>query len=520
MHAIMDEGGHGGKRGGRVRHHLPSRPVVSAAITFSIVFSLSITQLPAAQAAQLAWLVEGVEFAGPSGLRTSLALDEDGVPHIAYVDRASDTIRSATRNEEGWVIRIVDSAGGFTGDISLALDNEARPRISYFSGATGHLKYAMWNATSWEIHEISPARWEGHHSLALDRTGTPHIAYSYFNGDLKYTVWNGTGWSNETVDKEVITARFVSLALDSQDEPHFAYYGDGQLRYAWLNGTTWGTVVVDTKDYTGWFSRIALDSQDKPHIAYRDSLSRKLRHAWIPAFSSSWNLETVDIDGDTGWDVDIAIDDLDGLHLSYYERYDAELRYAYKPSVIWVVQTVDTLGVVGWYTSIALNEEGRPRISYLDWTNGLLKYAEGTSTLAVRTLTPASVTSSAGVLRGELVSLGDYSFAEVSFEWRTEGEVGWRATSSQIALSEGIFETYFPDLEPENGYEFRFKATANGEVVWGSVLNFTTLAPPIGEPLIPFQTQTLLIAAGVLGFLLGWVLYVVVDRFRKKRRKT
>ncbi len=487
------------------------RPLLAAVLLLLLVQ----TSASLGRGVGLAWTTETVEEGNPTGLHTSIALDERERPHMTYRDKGSDSIKYARLTDNGWTIQVVGSKGEFAGDTDLVLDDSGRPHVSFFSGYSGYVVYATWNGSSWLLKNVERALSEGHNSLALDSLGRVHLAYTYINGRLRHAVWNETEWRIETIEPDLITVRYISMAIDSLDNPHIAYQGFRNLHYASWNGTAWSTEIVDANDQVGWFASLILDSRDRPHIAYRDAEEEGVMYGRRTA--SGWILETVDPSGDTGWDVSIAVDGQDGIHLSYYERTEAELRHAYRAPDTWWVEEVDSRGVVGWHTDLALDSDGFPHISYYDWSRGSLKYARAEFGLSIRTLSPREVTSTSVVLRGELVSLGGVSRVEVSFEWRPKEEEVWRSTVQSPKLYLGTWEAPISNLTAEQEYEFRAKVESSGSILWGETLSFRTPHSEAKVP-TPFYAQPLFLIAGFLGFLFSWVVSVIYRTWRKQLR--
>jgi len=136
---------------------------------------------------------------------------------------------------------------------ALLIDEDGRFHISYFQrndASSGVVKYATRgpNDTDWEIHKVDSlgrltfgfvgAR--NITSMAVDNEGNPWIAYSD-EKKLKLAVWNGSGWQLQTVvDAGSKTlGQLVSMKLDSQDQPHIAYFEvtnngplEGLVKYA------------------------------------------------------------------------------------------------------------------------------------------------------------------------------------------------------------------------------------------------------------------------------------------------
>ncbi|MCJ2563012.1 MAG: hypothetical protein LN417_02845, partial [Candidatus Thermoplasmatota archaeon] len=212
----------------------------------------------------------------------------------------------------------------------------------------------------------------------LDGRGHPHIAYrEYVNGDLKYAKWTGSAWSIETVDTIGHISWFISIAVDSDDNPHMSYYvlsPDWDLKYAKWTGSAWSIETVDSIGYVGWDSSIALDANDNPHISYFDYTNHDLKYSkWT---GSTWSIETVDSAGDVGRCTSIALDSNGNPHISYQDYApNIDLKYARWDGSTWSIETVDSTGNVGFYPSIALDNGDSPHISYFFHSLDDLKYA-------------------------------------------------------------------------------------------------------------------------------------------------
>ncbi len=485
-----------------------------------LLLMAALTWFPAATEGQGVgrfWARETVEEGTPSGLHTSVVLGPTGAPHITFVDRGSDAVKYAVLRPEGWDIDVVDANGGFTGGTSLVLDAAGRPHVSYFNGRAEKVVYAVRNGSAWQRMPVDRGSFLGPNSLAVDSSGVVHLAYAFPNGKLQYASWNGTGWTIERVDTRSIAVHYLSLALDSDDRPHIAYYGNASLNYASWTGQAWALETVDASGNTGLYARLALDAQDVPHVAYRDFVARDLRYGRLA--NGSWQLETVDSAGDVGWFPSIAVNEENIVHMAYYERFRSELRHARRQPTAWFVEQVDSEGVVGWYTSLAVDSRGDPHISYYDWSRGSLRYAKGILRLAVRTLPAPQVAPTEALLQGELVSLGGFENAQVSFQWRPKGAADWNSTPAEVRIAEGVYETTLTGLDPERDYEFRAAADTPESLEVGETLTFTT--PPVvdEEAVRAFSQGTLIAIAGLSAVLLLWLLFVIRRRIQERRRE-
>ncbi|MCK5292432.1 MAG: hypothetical protein KAR39_10510 [Thermoplasmata archaeon] len=282
-------------------------------------------------------------------------------------------------------------SGRIRGDISVALDSHDLPHISYCDEVLSDphdadLKYARWVGSNWSIETVDSDGNVGlDNSIALDSHDYPHIAYfDDTNDDLKYAWWNGSVWNNETVDSAGHVGRYASVALDNQDHPHVSYQAQIQvggvahydLRHAWWNGSAWNIETVDT--YIRGYTSIALDSHDYPHISYHDDVNFNLKYArWN---GSTWSIETVDPLRLVGSMSSLALDIQDFPHIGYYAGgANDDLRYARWNGSTWSIETVDSIGRVGQWPSLAIDSGDFPHISYSSADSGL-KYARWNGT--------------------------------------------------------------------------------------------------------------------------------------------
>jgi hypothetical protein len=359
-------------------------------VRFLIAIVLSISLSDIAAAAWYKDTIDPGDTGG-TGFYTSIAADSKNSPHISYLDSGDKNVKYVMWNGTDWLIETIgyaadpDTTTLASGGVnSMALDGNDRPHVCYYQHGVGY-HYANWNGASWNnqiiplgdlvgFYECSIAvdkvsgvahvsmlllgQWGSylgywnsdsgstvvvddggvgsdngwHNAIALDSTGNPHVSYEDRTEpvSLKYAYWNGSSWSTSTIAESsgiYWERRLTSIALDSKDRPHIAYYQDGYKYLAW-NGSSWTQKSIPCR--SGYPSlALTLDSKDIPHIALIHD--DELKYARLNG--TSWDVQTIETEDDA-FDCDIALDSTGNVHMSYgYGYSDFVLKYATKTKV-------------------------------------------------------------------------------------------------------------------------------------------------------------------------------------------
>ncbi len=502
------------------RHVRLSSILGLTAILLSVLVGLSgFAALPGHAAAApslsgppFAWQVERIDTHSDTGLYTSLALNRLGDPVIFYLDNTNSTLRLARFTNESWTSSAVDGPGMFVGATSVVVAPNGTVQVAYYDLQRKEVTYAIETSTGWDHTVVGPGFTDGYERLALDNAGRPAIVYSDYTGQLHYATWNGTAWNSELVDGTQILCQYVDLTFNAQNEPQISYAGDVGLYYATKVNGVWTHESVDPSEFTGWFSRIRVDSQGNPHIAYYASANGSLMYA--SRTGGTWNRVVVDRQGDSGWDLSLAIDSQDRPQIAYYKRVAGTLSYAILDEGRWILETVDNDGVVGWYTGLAVDASDLPHISYYDWSDGNLRYAVGAIALQVRTARAAALGATSILLRGELVALGNYSSANVSFSVRLAGTVNWTAWPVGVLSSAGFFSLTLSNLTSGATYQFRAQATAGNATSVGGLQS--AIVPTPEPPPVPYLLYA---GVAVVVIIAGTIAFVFLRRWRHAAKK-
>ena len=134
------------------------------------------------------WTIETVVSDGDVGKFSSLAFDAAGQPHISFYDDlggSSGRVLYAVRDGDAWTVEQVGTLDeveqgmlGTRRNSSLALDAQGVPHVAFSDKSV--IRYATRTDAGWEVEEIVTAgdRALGQLvSLALDGAGTPHLSF-------------------------------------------------------------------------------------------------------------------------------------------------------------------------------------------------------------------------------------------------------------------------------------------------------------------------------------------------------
>jgi len=314
------------------------------------------------------WHIMTVDKSERVGLGTSIALDSNGYPYIAYYDEYHDCLKLAKWVGNSWKINIIDNE---TIGTSTVIDSNDHIHIAYYDSNI-ELKYAYYNGNYWHIEVVDTStNVYGPPSIDLDKNNNPHISYTTYGGhEIKYAYWDGSKWNIQYIDKLYTSACYSDIALDSRGYPHISYCDASHtsLRYAYWDGRSWHKEIIDSNGNGG---SIAIDSKNHPYIAYFTRYDYYLRCAHFDG--SKWNIDIIDTNalgaGSSRW---IAVDSNDRPHVSYYNN---GLVYAYFDGDKWNKEIIDSEGNSGKFSSIFLDKNDKPHISYADYPYYGLKYA-------------------------------------------------------------------------------------------------------------------------------------------------
>lgn len=253
------------------------------------------------------------------------------------------TLKYASYADKKWVIQpIAPGTGEVSFSCSVVVTPQGVPVVSWYktrnadNTAYDHLKCAILQDGAWLVHtvdfDMQTGKW---HSLAVDANGAPHVSYDAFvKGMLKHAQWDGKSWQVQTVDirnrsADINLGMGNSIAVDPRGQIEISYQDSNQLKFARWQGDRWNVERVDSASglgsWVGWHSSLALDHRGFPHISYEDGGT--LKHAYWDG--QGWHVQVIAQRGADAYRyAALAIDKDDNVYISFRDPQDGALKVA------------------------------------------------------------------------------------------------------------------------------------------------------------------------------------------------
>lgn len=254
------------------------------------------------------WSVQEVDpGSGLIAYHCSIVFTPDDRPQITWYLESVFALRFAALEDGAWQVRTVE-AGSESGKwSSLVLDHNNLPHVAYSSFAgIGQLKYSYFDGKDWvrSILDTPTAADPGARgmgaSLLLDSKGNPRISYHDLHS-LKYVYFDGIKWVKDVVEElppyiDWSWKNFrTTQLLDHNGNPHISYESHIGLKHAWWDGKRWHTQLIKSP-YGVWFyeSSMAMDKHDNLYISFRDPSDGSLKVAIGKPVSVEQTAKSVD----------------------------------------------------------------------------------------------------------------------------------------------------------------------------------------------------------------------------------
>jgi len=280
---------------------------------------------------------------GDVGLYSSLSVDHLDRPRVAYFDRTNGRLKYAQKTAEGWEVVTVPRTGSEDHVVgrscSLALDSDGLPHIAFLDETAGTLNVARKAPDGrWAVEVVAGEDsddWPGTLggevgrmiSTVLDTKDREWIAFrDIHTGSIKVAGRQPDDWAVIEVEKDTDLGSWVSAALDHDGNMALTYHdrNEGTLKYAWNQDGSLKQIVVDSGEETtengavrkrpvGQHCALAFGRDALPRILYLDGATLELKLV-VGQPGGGFSAPTVlSADGAVGFFSSLALGP-DGLH--------------------------------------------------------------------------------------------------------------------------------------------------------------------------------------------------------------
>lgn len=316
------------------------------------------------------------ESSASIGTYTSVAVDSEGVPHIAYYDSANEQMMYL-KYDGGSAPQVLETPTGFKGTglwTSIAIDGDDIAHVAWCDLDNTALKYQKLDGGSPVETLVDGAGQDTgrHSSLDVDSNGIAHLVYYNFTTkQLWYLKHDGTS-APQLVDDAVANGGYNDMKLDANDVPHVAYWDDvvNGLMYAVLDGVTATTLIAASNSPGDQGVALDIDREGIAHVAWYDGVPGPADGYYQKLDSVSARL-TVTSTGDTGRNMSMALDPAGVPHAIWYDRDQEKLFYAEVNQDSPVASAIDEVGNTGRFNSLAIGPDGALHMASF---NGSLRY--------------------------------------------------------------------------------------------------------------------------------------------------
>ncbi|GMQ78614.1 MAG: hypothetical protein BMS9Abin02_1137 [Anaerolineae bacterium] len=233
------------------------------------------------------WDLETVKDAGHDGWDNSIVVDGAGNWYTAAVDPSQFNSESGVEyaTNAGGAISVVEVGSGpivYEFGTSIQLDQDNLPGVAYYDNNLQGLAYAKFDGSSWSVEIVDANGDAGRYaSLAYDANGSPSISYFVFDGPnsgtVRFATLDGGEWIIEDVGTlndvqpgQIGARKITALAFDGSGKAHIAYTDRSRIVYGQRGEDGWALQEVPhlTDQSLGQLVEMAIDADGKPHLIW------------------------------------------------------------------------------------------------------------------------------------------------------------------------------------------------------------------------------------------------------------
>ena len=230
------------------------------------------------------WAKEQIEDEGSRGVGrfVSLAIDQEGLPVVAYLRTSGTQLRYAVRVGSSWAIEDVNSVDGLNASLVIS-DSQEFIGISNRNAEPPDTEIVQKIAGGWSSTQVSPVLADG--VAAVAHSSGPVVLFSNPEDGNLWESRHAEGWEPELVDDSGPNPdRFLDASVDGLGNIHVVYYDsiNLDLKYAISDGDSWTWRTLVSSGSVGIYPSIDTDEFGNAYIAFRSNSSESLMFTFVP----------------------------------------------------------------------------------------------------------------------------------------------------------------------------------------------------------------------------------------------
>jgi hypothetical protein len=287
----------------------------------------------------------------------AIAVDHDGIPHIAYYRQAAGDVVYAKGSTAGtFTTSIADWTGNVGSELAIAVAPDGTPHIVAYRSDTQDLRWAVLTNGAWNVGGIGSGRVGSAPRIAIDGTGLPVV--TYWDAD-QYRIAVAVRTANQTWTHGVfdeIAGGSTSLAT-APDGSVWIATGDGDVLVHNYAGGAWASYAFDTEHKAG--SDVALlQRAGQSALVYSQSGNDGVNHVNVATrINGAWSTTELATPGTAAV---ATVDGADHIHVAY--QTSSSISYATDAGGSFAIETV---AATASDASIAVGSTGTPYVAYV-----------------------------------------------------------------------------------------------------------------------------------------------------------
>jgi hypothetical protein len=239
-----------------------------------------------------AWATTALYLDGvDAGDHSNLALDAAGALHLTFLEYGTYRIIYGLKSSNDWQFEPVGPTGGALADSSsLAIDREGWPHVAFYNRDPDQvLRHALRTDIGWTVEDADPTADAGHYpSIVIDPSGAPLVAALRWSDDaaeVRLTTRTAGGWQTEVVDSGLgitYTSGLAALPCGATLVAYARNEGTGTpglwLAHRNPGDTEWTRTSLDASTYVSGID-LAVAADGRVHVIYLDETNFILKHA-------------------------------------------------------------------------------------------------------------------------------------------------------------------------------------------------------------------------------------------------